>query len=805
MKVLHDYIRPFCTIFLLLCAMYLNTANAQVCGTGTPLGSNLICNGDFEKGDSCFFTNYNEHSMAADVACSSCYRNWSNPDEYQVVTNLTTQFHASFPNIADHTPTGTNHFMAVDGSCSTGKIVWSETVNITASTNYYFTSWVTSLFASNTAQLQFVINGAAQPTTLFAPATVGSWVSYTQNWFSGATSGPITISIINLTIAGCGNGNDFGIDDVSFTAGCAFLSNGPQPNLGPDLSLCGTGGSIVLSPNLGATTANRADVHYNWSTGVNGFGNNAAVRTITVSAPGTYSVCIDSAGSCIKSDIINITTGFTINLGPDVTLCNPPTALLDAGYGNGTTTYQWSKNGINISGATAKTYTATGPGTYRVTVTDASCSFSNFDDIIISTNAAVPNDVTFCPPAAANLSVTGTGTYEWYPTVAATGAPLATGASYSPSPAITTTYYVKDASNFSYTVGPTALYPGNGNDSYSANQAIVFNAAKAFTLNAATVFVDLYTPSAAFTIGVTLRDNTGAFITSTTVTLYAPPAPLPPNPNKIVVPIGFNVPIGSGYRLSAEGTSGGINLKWDQGAGGTVTWPFSVAGVISLTGLHPSYSWLTPSNGYGYFYNWDISAGANCGIVPVTATVNCPAPVELLNFRTNVYDGKNVLISWQTASELNADYYMLQRSTDGITFSSIGKVNAKGSTNTISSYSFSDVPAAGGMVYYRLVQYDFNGASHTSEIRSVNINNPKLSVYPNPTNGIFQVSFDGTLSDNIKIEVINNLGQDIYLETVDKSTGILNKQLDLRTSCPGIYYLKIQAGADQWIERIVKE
>ena len=130
------------------------------CGTNEPNGPNLICNGDFELGDVCFSTQYNKHSTAADVACGSCFRNWSNPDEYEVVTNVTTQFHTGFtstPN--DHTPTGTNHFMAVDGSCSVGKKVWSETVTVSPSTNYFFTMWYTSLFSSNPALLQFDING----------------------------------------------------------------------------------------------------------------------------------------------------------------------------------------------------------------------------------------------------------------------------------------------------------------------------------------------------------------------------------------------------------------------------------------------------------------------------------------------------------------------------------------------------------------------------------------------------------------------------------------------------------------------
>ena len=115
----------------------MNISYSQVipsCGTNEPLGANLICNGDFELGDVCFTTQYTKHSTAPDVSCGSCFRDWSNPNEYEVVTNVVTQFHTGFTSTpTDHTPTGTNHFMAVDGACNVGQKVWQQTVNVTSS------------------------------------------------------------------------------------------------------------------------------------------------------------------------------------------------------------------------------------------------------------------------------------------------------------------------------------------------------------------------------------------------------------------------------------------------------------------------------------------------------------------------------------------------------------------------------------------------------------------------------------------------------------------------------------------------
>jgi len=78
-------------------------------------------------------------------------------------------------------------------------------------------------------------------------------------------------------------------------------------------------------------------------------------------------------------------------------------------------------------------------------------------------------------------------------------------------------------------------------------------------------------------------------------------------------------------------------------------------------------------------------------------------------------------------------------------------------------------------------------------------------VFPNPTKGSFTVSFDGSLNENITIEIINPIGQIIYSEVISKNEGRLSKNLDLKTAASGIYFVKVQSSNDYWIERITKE
>ncbi|NOS55365.1 MAG: hypothetical protein HOP37_03805 [Cyclobacteriaceae bacterium] len=65
------------------------------------------------------------------------------------------------------------------------------------------------------------------------------------------------------------------------------------------------------------------------------------------------------------------------------------------------------------------------------------------------------------------------------------------------------------------------------------------------------------------------------------------------------------------------------------------------------------------------------------------------------------------MATWTTASELNADFFEVQRSKEGVEYESIGKVKAFGTTTLTQRYSFADTNPFDGVSYYRLRQVDF--------------------------------------------------------------------------------------------------
>ncbi|HET6993254.1 MAG TPA: T9SS type A sorting domain-containing protein [Bacteroidia bacterium] len=99
----------------------------------------------------------------------------------------------------------------------------------------------------------------------------------------------------------------------------------------------------------------------------------------------------------------------------------------------------------------------------------------------------------------------------------------------------------------------------------------------------------------------------------------------------------------------------------------------------------------------------------------VLSSLSAPLPVELISFKSNCSNGRE-LLSWATASEINNDYFTVERSDDGISFRDIGTVAGAGTSSQQHNYSFTDPEPVAATIYYRLRQTDFNGHTTNSSI-----------------------------------------------------------------------------------------
>ncbi|MEM6764288.1 MAG: T9SS type A sorting domain-containing protein [Bacteroidota bacterium] len=116
-------------------------------------------------------------------------------------------------------------------------------------------------------------------------------------------------------------------------------------------------------------------------------------------------------------------------------------------------------------------------------------------------------------------------------------------------------------------------------------------------------------------------------------------------------------------------------------------------------------------------------------------------PIELASFNVEVDNGQ-VLLSWVTASETQNDFFTVERSLDGSTFSEAGRMRGAGNSNAPLAYQFTDFQPPNGQIFYRLRQTDFDGASSLSRMASVWIRNQGTLplIFPNPNAGYAQLT-----------------------------------------------------------------
>jgi hypothetical protein len=167
-----------------------------------------------------------------------------------------------------------------------------------------------------------------------------------------------------------------------------------------------------------------------------------------------------------------------------------------------------------------------------------------------------------------------------------------------------------------------------------------------------------------------------------------------------------------------------------------------------------------------------------------------PLPVELISF-TGKISGENILLNWATASELNNDYFIIEKATDEALFSETGRVNGMGNSSQQNSYSFIDESPSAGNNYYRLKQVDFNGAFEYSIIIVIDFTDqaPHTVVTWNTESGInYRVS---GWNGKANIEVYDVNGNLLRRRAMnDDEEGII----DLAGEPAGIYIVRFFSG-----------
>ncbi len=170
-------------------------------------------------------------------------------------------------------------------------------------------------------------------------------------------------------------------------------------------------------------------------------------------------------------------------------------------------------------------------------------------------------------------------------------------------------------------------------------------------------------------------------------------------------------------------------------------------------------------------------------------------PITLINFNAVWHDDEKTKarIFWSTASELNNDFFVIERSRDGINWHSIERVAGAGTSINTNHYQIFDANPLSGVSYYRLKQTDFDGQKTYSQVVSLKREEylPSIAVYPNPSNSNLYVSmYRFPHDDVINIQVLDLSGKVVFESHLNKQDIIQETiQLNLEKLDSGSYQI----------------
>jgi hypothetical protein len=184
-----------------------------------------------------------------------------------------------------------------------------------------------------------------------------------------------------------------------------------------------------------------------------------------------------------------------------------------------------------------------------------------------------------------------------------------------------------------------------------------------------------------------------------------------------------------------------------------------------------------------------------------SATISCNAvlPVELLDFNGH-RQSNEVLLHWETATEIDNDFFVVESSIDGLDWIEIGQVTGHGTTLSEQHYSLMDRHPNIGANYYRLKQYDYNGMHKISPVVAVHFEgSAKVSCQPNPAQDLITLNFN---NDNqpIQIQIVDTNGKLIF---EDKAAMKFPYQINTSAWNSATYVVKCMSEFDQSVTRLV--
>ncbi len=164
-------------------------------------------------------------------------------------------------------------------------------------------------------------------------------------------------------------------------------------------------------------------------------------------------------------------------------------------------------------------------------------------------------------------------------------------------------------------------------------------------------------------------------------------------------------------------------------------------------------------------------------------------PIKLISFYAKNNFSNTIILSWKTATEIDNDFFTIERSKDGYGWEEVAQIVGAGNSSSILAYSATDDYPYSGISYYRLKQTDYDGQFSYSDVKSVTLAKRtvnQIKLYPNPTYDKITVQ-GGDVRD---FRIYNMLNQDITYQVSANKLNEYGYEVDLTYLAQGVYAIK---------------
>lgn len=262
-------------------------------------------------------------------------------------------------------------------------------------------------------------------------------------------------------------------------------------------------------------------------------------------------------------------------------------------------------------------------------------------------------------------------------------------------------------------------------------------------------------------------------------------------------------PPGTDYNIE-NGSNHILRVSWATGSPGTFT-----ARILN-TALTTTYATisttLNPISTFGTNTPYFGFTGSTGGLSNQQTICNPLAllPIEVIYFKASC-ENNSINISWATASETKNKLFELQRSIDGINYTTIAFIDGHVTSNQQHSYAFTDIAENQVIYYYRLKQVDIDNQFHyigliASTESSCYQEENNLLVYPNPASGIIYIK--QTNEKDSEIEIINDCGATVFYSN-KKPDSQKTINIETNTFAAGIYAIRVKNNEKVYVKKVL--